>query len=196
MVDDFTVVYTDGAVDYPGASVLGWHADDFVFNGKPIDASTRITSLWMLSDFTLENGGTWVIPRSHKLKLEGKVLAWTEEQRNSFHPDTCPSLASAGDVLIFDCRLDHTAGPNLSARLRASPFRRGLVLRAVPQEPLRRERPRWGAGGRSADGDAGGRAAALQDVDINGIDMNAGCHLSCVLSKEERSPARVSHLFA
>ena len=121
MGDDFTVVYTDGAVDYPGASVLGWHSDgpNLVFNGKPIDASPRITSLWMLSDFTLENGGTWVVPRSHKLKLEGKDLEWTEEQRSSFHPETVPCLASAGDVLIFDCRLDHTAGPNLSNDLRA-----------------------------------------------------------------------------
>ena len=56
--DDFRVVYTDGAVDYPGASALGWHSDGPVlrFNGKPLDASPRITSLWMLSDFTAENG--------------------------------------------------------------------------------------------------------------------------------------------
>ena len=36
-----------GAVDYPGASVLGWHADgpNLSFGGKPIDASPRVTSL-------------------------------------------------------------------------------------------------------------------------------------------------------
>ena len=56
--DDFRVVYTDGAVDYPGASALGWHSDGPIlnFNGKTLDASPRITSLWMLSDFTAENG--------------------------------------------------------------------------------------------------------------------------------------------
>ena len=31
------------------------------FGGKALDASPRITSLWMLSDFTAFNGGTWVI---------------------------------------------------------------------------------------------------------------------------------------
>ena len=56
--DDFRVVYTDGAVDYPGASALGWHSDGPIlsFNGKALDASPRVTSLWMLSDFTAENG--------------------------------------------------------------------------------------------------------------------------------------------
>jgi hypothetical protein len=56
--DDFRVVYTDGALDFPGASALGWHADGptLSFNGRIVDASPRITSLWMLSDFTAENG--------------------------------------------------------------------------------------------------------------------------------------------
>jgi len=31
------------------------------FGGKALDASPRVTSLWMLSDFTAFNGGTWVI---------------------------------------------------------------------------------------------------------------------------------------
>ena len=59
---DYRVVYTDGFVEYPGASALGWHSDGphLRFAGKPLDASPRITSLWMLSDFTKYNGGTWV----------------------------------------------------------------------------------------------------------------------------------------
>jgi ectoine hydroxylase-related dioxygenase (phytanoyl-CoA dioxygenase family) len=41
-----------------------------VYNQRPLDASPRITSLWMLSDFTKYNGGTWVVPGSHKLQLD------------------------------------------------------------------------------------------------------------------------------
>ena len=35
------------------------------------------------------------------------------------HPDATPALGSAGDVLIFDCRVDHTAGVNDSDDARA-----------------------------------------------------------------------------
>lgn len=51
---DFRVVYTDGFVEYPGAKALAWHSDGphLNFGGHSLDASPRITSLWMLSDFT------------------------------------------------------------------------------------------------------------------------------------------------
>eukprot|EP01052_Picozoa_sp_SAG31_P031436 SAG31_NODE_3330_length_4398_cov_5.734589_4_plen_105_part_00 len=57
---DWRVVYTDGFVEYPGASALAWHSDGphLSFGGKELDVSPRITSLWMLSDFTPYNGGT------------------------------------------------------------------------------------------------------------------------------------------
>ena len=46
---------------------------------------------------------------------------WTPEQRSghSLRPDTVAALGSAGDVLIFHCGLDHTAGPNESDSERA-----------------------------------------------------------------------------
>lgn len=60
---DFRVVYTDGFVEYPGAKALAWHSDGphLRFGGHAVDASPRITSLWMLSDFTRYNGGTWYV---------------------------------------------------------------------------------------------------------------------------------------
>ena len=63
---DFRVVYTDAFVDYPGAKALGWHADgpSLSFNGKALDASPRITTLWMLSDFTEYNGGAIALPQT------------------------------------------------------------------------------------------------------------------------------------
>ena len=101
--EDFRVVYTDGFVEYPGAANLGWHADGpFIsFSGKPIDASPRVTTLWMLSDFTPYNGGTWVLPRSHKLpKGEHPQDTWSEEQKQSFHANAVAAAAPAGSVLI------------------------------------------------------------------------------------------------
>jgi hypothetical protein len=60
---DFRVVYTDGFAEYPGAKALAWHSDGphLRFGGHVVDASPRITSLWMLSDFTAYNGGTWSV---------------------------------------------------------------------------------------------------------------------------------------
>ena len=113
-------VDTDGAVDYPGASSLSWHSDGPIlsFGGKLIDASPRITTLWMLSDFTAENGGTWVVPRSHTARMEGNGPTVHGDDGQP-HPSTVAALGQAGDVLIFDCRLDHTAGPNESNDARA-----------------------------------------------------------------------------
>eukprot|EP01043_Picozoa_sp_COSAG02_P047462 COSAG02_NODE_4553_length_5223_cov_3.850117_3_plen_275_part_00 len=67
---DFRVVYTDGFVEYPGAKALSWHSDGphLRFGGHAVDASPRITSLWMLSDFTRYNGGTWYANSSSRLE--------------------------------------------------------------------------------------------------------------------------------
>ena len=54
------------------------------------------------------------MPRSHKERLSGGrgCLDWPPALKTTFHPEAVPALGSAGDVLIFDCRLDHTAAPN------------------------------------------------------------------------------------
>ena len=57
------------------------------FAGKPVDVSARVTALYMLSDFTQYNGGTWVLPRSHKLPPgEHPHDTWSKEQRHSAFP--------------------------------------------------------------------------------------------------------------
>jgi hypothetical protein len=120
--DDFRVVYTDGFVEYPGSKALSWHSDGphLVFAGKALDASPRITSLWMLSDFTAVNGGTWVMPRSHRQLEDHPKYTWSREQLQTFHPDAVAAEGTAGSVLLFDCRLFHTKAPNDSGSERAA----------------------------------------------------------------------------
>ena len=124
--EDFRAVYTDGFIEYPGAANLAWHADQpFIvrdslvllthlsahgcvltqgmqtFAGKPVDVSARVTALYMLSDFTPYNGGTWVLPRSHKLPpSEHPHSTWSKKQKGSFHPDAVAAAGPAGSVLI------------------------------------------------------------------------------------------------
>ena len=65
--------------------------------------------------------GTYVVPRSHKLRLAGLggCTSWPAEKMNSIPPEAVPALGKAGDVLIFHCALDHTAGSNTSDGLRS-----------------------------------------------------------------------------
>ena len=65
--------------------------------------------------------GTYVVPRSHTLRLEGRggCDSWSEEERTSIPPQAVPAIGQAGDVLIFHCALDHSAGPNESDGVRS-----------------------------------------------------------------------------
>ena len=64
---------TTAAINYPGNERGTWHAD-WPFNQHnaghvPMpypDAEMHLTSIWMLSPFTIESGGTFVVPGSHR----------------------------------------------------------------------------------------------------------------------------------
>ena len=55
----YKLVYTT-AFSSHSPDKIGWHHDDEQFEqfGQPIDVMGRLTTLWMLSDFTPENGAT------------------------------------------------------------------------------------------------------------------------------------------
>lgn len=63
--------------------------------------------MWMLTDFTEENGATHVVPRSH---LSGKEPdAYSDKDVESV-----PALAPAGAAMVFEGRLWHSTGANVS----------------------------------------------------------------------------------
>ena len=63
------VSFTSATINYPGNSRGSWHAD-WPFNQKNAgripapypDALMHLTTLWMLSPFSCENGGTLLVP--------------------------------------------------------------------------------------------------------------------------------------
>jgi len=63
--------------------------------------------LWMITDFTEENGATRVVPGSH-------LLAHNPDGSVPHKIPTVPAVGKAGSCLIFDGRLWHGTGRNLT----------------------------------------------------------------------------------
>ena len=61
--------------------------------------------MWMLDDFTSENGATWIVPGSHKLGRRPNK----DDLKNQMQV-----IGPAGNCFIFDGRLFHGAGAYLS----------------------------------------------------------------------------------
>jgi ectoine hydroxylase-related dioxygenase (phytanoyl-CoA dioxygenase family) len=72
-------------------------------------------SIWLLDDFTQDNGATRVVPGSHLSgKSPGDVLADTRDP----HPSEVLLTAPAGTVVVFNSHLWHGGTMNRSSRPR------------------------------------------------------------------------------
>jgi ectoine hydroxylase-related dioxygenase (phytanoyl-CoA dioxygenase family) len=69
-----------------------------------------VNVVWMLDDFTAENGATRVVPGSHA-RPEGP-------ERDSVYPDEVLATAPAGTLLLFNTMAWHGGGPNRTERIR------------------------------------------------------------------------------
>lgn len=102
----FLLSNIDANIAGPGGNPMFLHADQS-FAPPPWPPWPMVANaMWMLDDFTPENGATRVRPGSH-LKCEGPVP--TLEDRL-----TVPVTGSAGTVMIFDGRLWHQTGANVT----------------------------------------------------------------------------------
>lgn len=90
-----------------GAGAQGLHADRPPGRVHPVDG---ITLIWMLDEFTDDNGATRVVPGSHRgATAVPRHLAQPDDR----HPDEIIVRGNAGDVLIFDSHLWHSGRRNL-----------------------------------------------------------------------------------
>jgi ectoine hydroxylase-related dioxygenase (phytanoyl-CoA dioxygenase family) len=110
---DFWVRWDQAVAKGPGASDFGWHQD----NGysRLYDAHCQ---LWIaLSDMTVENGGLWIQPGSHKALLPHK---WIDNHCVYEGTPTDPMFveAEAGDIAVFSSFMLHTTKPNVTQQLR------------------------------------------------------------------------------
>jgi ectoine hydroxylase-related dioxygenase (phytanoyl-CoA dioxygenase family) len=90
--------------------------------GKPVDEGDYhiCNSMWLLDDFTPDNGATRVVPGSHRW---GRVPADDLADPTAAHPDERLLLGEAGTVVIFNAHLWHGGTLN-----RTGVPRRGLTM--------------------------------------------------------------------
>lgn len=120
----------DGRDPRAGHGLQGIHQD--APPRAPSAPFTLLNSLWLLDDFTPENGATRVVAGSHR--LAGKPLKIASEPTKSY-PGEVVVTAKAGSVLIFNGHLLHGGTQN-----RSGCSRRVLRSGAVPRDQIRN----WG----------------------------------------------------
>jgi hypothetical protein len=89
------------------------------------DVVLHIVTMWMLSDFTRENGGTIVVPGSHKLPSHPRNGSGHDPAAP--YPGETQLVGKAGTVALFDARLWHAVAPNVSGTDRVA-----ILVRYAP----------------------------------------------------------------
>lgn len=103
----FKLSSLDCRMALPGQGHQAFHAD--WRSGVKAGDYYVCNSMWLLDDFTVENGATRVVPGSHR---SGKHPKDTLEDATQKHPDEIQLIASAGTVIIFNSHLWHAGGLN------------------------------------------------------------------------------------
>ena len=124
---------TDCVINHPGTERGYWHAD-WPYNPTNTthikapypDAMMHLSSIWMLTPFTHENGATFVLPGSHRFPNNpaGGDMGIDPDAE---HQDERQAIGSAGSVMLYDSRLWHAVAPNLSDSARVA-----LIVRYAP----------------------------------------------------------------
>ena len=125
--------FATGYVTGPGTDRDIWHAD-FPYNQRNTahipapypDVAMHLTTFWMLTDFTPDNGATFVMPESHRKPDHPRPGSQYGDWLDPIEGEA-RLLGSAGDVAIVDSRLWHAVSPNKTNNDRIT-----VVLRCAP----------------------------------------------------------------
>ncbi|MBS10542.1 MAG: hypothetical protein CME19_02920 [Gemmatimonadetes bacterium] len=126
------ISFTTATINLAGNPRGTWHAD-WPFNQNNAghveapypDLPMHITTLWMISEFSAENGGTLIVPSSHR--EPNNPTGDIGVDQHAEHPDEINATGPAGSVLILDSRIWHSTAPNMTDQPRVS-----VVVRYAP----------------------------------------------------------------
>jgi len=123
-----------GTVNAPGIPRGALHAD-WPYNQTGAaripapypDLVMHLTTMWMLTDFTEENGATIIVPESHRQRDHPRKGGTIDVDPMLPHPGEHRLLGKAGAVAILDSRLWHAVAPNITCEERVA-----VIVRYAP----------------------------------------------------------------
>lgn len=126
------ISFTTAIINNPGNARGHWHSD-WPFNQKNAghipapyhDAVTHLTTIWMLSPFSAETGGTLIVPGSHR--ADNNPTGNNGVDPNLPYPTEMQATGDPGSVLLFDSRLWHSTATNMGDKPRV-----GVAVRFAP----------------------------------------------------------------
>jgi len=89
----------------PGGVPMQLHSDQG-YTPRSVDMALTMNVMWMLVDFTEENGATRLVPGSHRVQAEPP---------HDRDVATIAGVGPAGSALVFDGRIWHGTGANTTA---------------------------------------------------------------------------------
>ena len=125
---------TDCVINYPGNERGYWHAD-WPYNQTNAthvpapypDTIMHLSTIWMLTPFGPETGGTYIIPGSHRTDDNPSAAGIAGINPDAPYPTETQVSGSAGSVLLYDSRLWHAVPPNRSDKPRVA-----IIVRYAP----------------------------------------------------------------
>ena len=104
---DYTLSTLTSNIIDPGAPDGGYHVDSVLgVMPEPLPSFPIVAnSLWLLDDFTPENGGTRHVPGIHRQQIK-------PPPGTTHHPDEVRLSAPKGSVFLFNGAIWHSAGAN------------------------------------------------------------------------------------
>lgn len=113
--DDIRLSMLNMRSQLPGQKRQKLHVD--WYDGAEPEGDFKVCNgIWALDDFTVENGATRVVPRSHRAESVPKEAL---EDRYADRADEVRIIASAGDLIVFNSHLWHSGMDNSSNAPRA-----------------------------------------------------------------------------
>ena len=120
----------------PGDPVQGLHSDiraDLLNMQSPV----MVNTVWLLDDFTVENGGTRIVPGTHKSGMAGPPEGMEIKHVHQL-------VAPAGSVLVFNGQCWHGGGANQTNSKRHALFghyrKDALMFQVDPHDNFK---PEW-----------------------------------------------------
>jgi ectoine hydroxylase-related dioxygenase (phytanoyl-CoA dioxygenase family) len=132
--DHVRISCTDCVINQPGCGRGYWHAD-WPYNQTNAshipapypDTLLHLSTIWMLTDFTPENGGTLLVPGSHRSEGNPSADSLGGIDRDAPYLTEFHAVGTAGSVLLYDSRVWHAVPPN-----RSDADRVALIVRFAP----------------------------------------------------------------